>query len=103
MALGSLRSLILAAFVVLLVVVQLAGLAMIHFIGTASVRQAVTMDVVSGARAFERLLELDSQRLIEGARLLSADPAFLETAATAVTAARWGRRWRSTAGASDRR
>ena len=37
---------------------------------------------MAGARAFERLLELDSQRLIEGARLLTADPAFKETATT---------------------
>ena len=40
-------------------------------------------EVVAGARAFERLLELDSQRLVEGARLLAADPAFRETATTA--------------------
>jgi diguanylate cyclase (GGDEF)-like protein len=36
--------------------------------------------VVAGSRAFERLLELDSQRLVEGARLLAADPVFRETA-----------------------
>jgi diguanylate cyclase (GGDEF)-like protein len=73
---------ILAAFVLLLVVVQGAGLLLIDFVGTASVRKALSAEVVAGSRAFERLLELDSQRLIEGARQFDADPAFRETATT---------------------
>jgi hypothetical protein len=79
---GRIQTRTLVAFVALLATVQLAGLLIVHLVGTASVRQAASVDVVAGSRAFERLLELDSQRLIEGARLLSADPAFLETATT---------------------
>ena len=80
--LGQIQTRVLASFIVLFVAVQLAGLLLIHFSGTASVRQTASAEVVSGSKAFERLLELDSQRLIEGARLLSADPAFREAVAT---------------------
>ena len=80
---GRIQTRILASFVALLVAVQVAGLASVHFMGTASVRETASAEVASGAKAFERLLELDAQRLIEGARLLSADTTFRETAATA--------------------
>ena len=80
---GQIQTRILASFVVLLVVVQAAGLFLVHFMGTASVRETASADVASGAKAFERVLELDAQRLVEGARLLAADRAFMETAAMA--------------------
>jgi diguanylate cyclase (GGDEF)-like protein len=83
LSLGQIQTRILASFVVLLVAVQIAGLALVHFMGTASVRETASAGVASGAKAFERVLELDAQRLIEGTRLLSADTAFRETAATA--------------------
>ena len=80
---GRIQTRILVSFVALLVAVQVAGLAAVHFMGTASVRETASAEVASGSKAFERLLELDAQRLIEGARLLSADTTFRETAATA--------------------
>jgi diguanylate cyclase (GGDEF)-like protein len=76
----SIQSRILASSVLLFVAAQLAGLLLIDFVGTAAVRKSVSAEVVAGARAFERLLELDSQRLIEGAQLLTSDAAFRETA-----------------------
>ena len=78
---GALRGRILASLVLLVVVVQVAGFLVIDGVGTATARKSVSDDVVAGARVFERLLELDSQRLIEGARLLAGDPAFRESAA----------------------
>ncbi len=54
----------------------LANLALVHINTTAAVRKSVGAEVVAGSRAFERLLETDSQRLAEGARLLTGDTAF---------------------------
>ena len=76
---GQLQSRLLVSLVLLLVVVQVAGLLLINGVGTAAARKSVSNDVVAGARTFERLLELDSQRLIEGTRLLAADTAFRES------------------------
>ena len=73
---------ILAAFGLLMAAVSVAGLLLVDFVGTSSARKTVGTKVVAGSRAFERLLELDAQRLIEGARLLTADPAFRETVTT---------------------
>ncbi len=79
---GRIQTRILGSFMALFVAVQVAVLASVHFMGTASVRETASAEVASGSKAFERLLELDAQRLIEGARLLSADTAFRETAAS---------------------
>ena len=102
LSLHHLQTRILAAFVLVMVAVGSTSLVLVHVNGTVAVRKTVGDEVVAGARAFERLLELDSQRLVEGARLLAADPAFRETASRA-TAVRSARRSRSTASASDRR
>ena len=82
LSLYNLQTRLLAAFVLLMIAVGSTSLVLVHVNTTAAVRKTVGDEVVAGARAFERLLELDSQRLIEGARLLTADPAFRETATT---------------------
>ena len=69
-----------ALIVLLIVAVQIGGFVLLNTRGAASVRKVVSTDIVAGGRAFERLLELDTQRLIEGVRLLTADPAFREMA-----------------------
>ena len=76
----SLQSRIIALFVLLIVVVQVAGFVLIGMTGSAAVRTTTAADVVAGGRVFERVLELDTQRLIEGTRALTADPAFREMA-----------------------
>jgi diguanylate cyclase (GGDEF)-like protein len=80
LSLHHIRIRLLAAFVVVTVAIGVASLLLIHINGTIATRKGVTEQVVAGSRAFERLLELDSQRLVEGARLLAADPVFRETA-----------------------
>jgi diguanylate cyclase (GGDEF)-like protein len=73
----------LAAFVAVMVAVGVASLLLVHNNGTIATRKSVTEQVVAGSKAFERLIELDSLRLVEGTRLLAADPAFRETASGA--------------------
>ncbi len=74
----SLQVRILALFVVLFGVLLGAGIPLIHALGANAARKAVSADVIAAARVFDRMLELDQQRLVEGARLLSADSAFRE-------------------------
>ena len=80
LSLHHLQTRIVAGFVVVVVAIGVVSVLLMHVDGTLAARKAVTDQVVVGAKAFERLLELDSQRLVEGARLLAADPAFRETA-----------------------
>jgi len=75
-----LRSRILAVFVLVIVGLQVGGFVLIDTFGTSTVRKTVTADVVAGTRVFERLLEIDAQRLIEGTRVLTGDPQFRELA-----------------------
>src|SRR4051812_29889078 len=70
----------LAAVVLVMAAVAVGSLLLMHINGTVAVRKTVTAGVVAGSKAFERLIEVDAQRLIEGARQLAADPAFRETA-----------------------
>ena len=79
-SLHHIKTRILAAFVVVMVAVAVASLLLIHINGTLAAHKTTTDRVVAGAKAFERLLELDSQRLVEGTRLLAADPGLQETA-----------------------
>ncbi len=79
LSIHSLQNRILALFVALFGVVLGAGFLLINAMGTTAARSAVIEDVVAGARVFERLLELDTQRLVEGTRLLAADPAFRDS------------------------
>jgi diguanylate cyclase (GGDEF)-like protein len=83
LSLQSVQTRILAAFVVVIVAVGVTSLLLVHVNGSIAIRKSVTAEVIAGARAFERLIELDAQRLAEGTRLLAADPAFRETAAGA--------------------
>ena len=83
LSLHHLQTRILAAFVMVMFVVGVTSLLLVHVNGSIAVRKSVTAEVIAGSRAFERLIELDSLRLIEGTRQLAADPAFRETASGA--------------------
>src|SRR5262249_13432351 len=78
----SLQTRILAVLLVLTLVVQVGGFALINTAGMSAARKTASGELASGARVFERLLEQDTQRLVQGARLLSADYAFREAIAT---------------------
>ncbi len=78
----SLQTRIIALFVLLMVVVQVGGFVLINTVGMASARKTAGDELAAGARVFDRLLEQDTQRLVQGARLLSADYAFREAIAT---------------------
>jgi diguanylate cyclase (GGDEF)-like protein len=80
--LNSLQSRILALFLLMMVVVQVGGFVLINTVGVAAARKTIGEDLVAGARVFDRLLEQDTQRLVQGARLMSADYAFREVIAT---------------------
>src|SRR5579862_394702 len=82
MSLNSLQSRILALFLLMMVVVQVGGFVLINTVGVAAARKTIGEDLVAGARVFDRLLEQDTQRLVQGARLMSADYAFREVIAT---------------------
>ncbi|MET0919070.1 MAG: EAL domain-containing protein [Burkholderiales bacterium] len=80
--LRSLQARILAPFILLVVLVQVGGYVLINTVGVAAARKSVGAEVVAGARVFDRFLEQDTERLVQGARLLTADYAFRETVAT---------------------
>ena len=78
----SLQTRILALFLLLLLAVQLGGFVLINTVGVASARKTIGEELVAGAQLFNRLLDQDRQRLVQGARLLSADYAFREAIAS---------------------
>jgi diguanylate cyclase (GGDEF)-like protein len=78
----SLQSRILALFLLLMVVVQLGGFILINTVGVSAARKTVGEALVAGARVFDRLLEQDTRRIVQGARLMSADYAFREVIST---------------------
>ena len=78
----SLQTRILALFVLLLIAVQVGGFVLINAVGMAAARKTVGEDIVRGARVVDLLLDQDAQRLVQGARLLSADYAFRGAIAT---------------------
>ena len=78
----SLQTRILAAFVLLMIAVQVGGFLLINTVGIAAARKNVGEEVVRGARVIDLLLDQDAQRLVQGARLLSADYAFRGAIAT---------------------
>jgi diguanylate cyclase (GGDEF)-like protein len=82
MQLRSLQTRIIAAFLLLMVVVQVGGFVAVNTVGMASARKTAADELTAGSRVFDRLLEQDTQRLVQGARLLSADYAFREAIAT---------------------
>ncbi|OLE18408.1 MAG: hypothetical protein AUG50_06330 [Betaproteobacteria bacterium 13_1_20CM_3_63_8] len=78
----SLQSRILALFLLLIVIVQVGGFVLIYTAGMSAARKSVGEALVAGARVFDRLLEQDTQRIVQGARLMSADYAFREVIST---------------------
>ena len=78
----TLQTRILAFFLLLTVVVQVGAFVLINTVGGAAARKSIGEELVAGARVFDRLLEQDTQRLAQGARLLSSDYAFRESIAT---------------------
>ena len=82
MQIRSLQSHILALFLLLMVVVQVGGFALINTVGMTAARKSIGEDLVAGAIVFDRLLEQDTHRLVQGARLMSADYTFRKVIAT---------------------
>ncbi|MEP6997254.1 MAG: cache domain-containing protein, partial [Betaproteobacteria bacterium] len=78
----SLQTRILALFLLLIFVVQVVSFVLINTVGGNTARSTVGAEVVAGGRVFDRLLEQDAQRLVQGARLMAADYAFREVIAT---------------------
>jgi diguanylate cyclase (GGDEF)-like protein len=78
----SLQARIIAPFVLLIVLVQVGGYLLINTVGVSAARKSVGAEVVAGTRVFDRFLEQDTDRLVQGTRLLTADYAFRETVAT---------------------
>jgi diguanylate cyclase (GGDEF)-like protein len=78
----SLQTRILALFLLLMITVQVGGFVLINTVGITAARKTVGDEVVGGARVIELLLDQDAQRLVQGARLLSADYAFRGAIAT---------------------
>src|SRR4029077_19356037 len=64
----SLQTRIIALFVLLIVLVQVGGFVLINTVGMAAARKTAGDELVAGARVFDRLLEQDTQRLVQGAR-----------------------------------
>ena len=82
MPMRSLQTRILGLFLLLILVVQIGGSVLINTVGNKAARSTVGADVAAGARVFDRVLEQDAQRLVQGARLMAADYAFREVIAT---------------------
>jgi hypothetical protein len=76
MNLRGLQSRILALFLLVVVGVQVGAFVLVNTIGGAAARNSIGEELVAGARVFDRLLEEDTQRLVQGARVLAADYAF---------------------------
>src|SRR5215831_2681312 len=74
----SLQSRIVALFVLLMLAVQLIAFFLIDSVGVGVARKTVAADVITSARVFDRELAQETQRLVQGAKLLSADYAFRE-------------------------
>jgi diguanylate cyclase (GGDEF)-like protein len=78
----SLQARILALFLVLMIAVQVVAFVLVNTVGVASARKTVSDELVGGTRVIDLLLDQDAQRLVQGARLLSADYAFRGAIAT---------------------
>jgi diguanylate cyclase (GGDEF)-like protein len=71
-----LQTRILALFALMTIAVQLGAIVLINTVGVSAARKTIGAELVRGARVFDRLKEQDTERLVQGARLLSADYAF---------------------------
>ena len=78
LSLRSLHNRVLLAVVLLIALIQGGVFAVIATVGAHSVRDSVKSGVAIGAKAFERFLDLDTQRMAEGMRVLAADSHFRE-------------------------
>jgi diguanylate cyclase (GGDEF)-like protein len=78
----SLQSHILVLFLALMVVVQVGGFALINTVGISAARKSIGEDLVAGALVFDRLLDQETHRLVQGARLMSSDYTFREVIAS---------------------
>jgi diguanylate cyclase (GGDEF)-like protein len=78
----SLQARIFALFLLLLIVVQGGGYLLIKTAGIAAARKSVSAEIVAGTLVFDRFLAQDTDRMVQGARLLTADYAFREAVAT---------------------
>ena len=81
MQIRSLQSHILALFLLLMVGVQVGGFALIKTAGMSAARETIGENLVAGTVVFDRLLEQNTQRLVQGVRLMSADYKFREVIA----------------------
>jgi hypothetical protein len=77
-----LQSRILLLFLLLMVAIQVGVFLLVNTVGTTAAHKTAGEEVAAGARVFERLLQQDAQRLIQGARVLTLDYAFREAMAT---------------------
>jgi hypothetical protein len=82
MQIRSLQSHILALFLALMVVVQVGGFALVSTVGMTAARKSIGEDLVAGALVFDRLLEQETYRLVQAARLMSANDTFRKVIAT---------------------
>ncbi len=82
MRLYRLESKIVALFILLIVVVQLAGFVAIRTAIDRNARSAISEELVLGQRVFARLLEQNAQKLTQGARLLASDFGFRQAIGT---------------------
>ena len=78
----SLQTRILALFVLLTIIVQAGGFVLIDTVGVSAARKTASEELAAGTLVFERLLQQETHRLIQGARLLAADYAFREELGT---------------------
>ena len=78
----SLQARIFALFLLLVIVVQVGGFVLINTAGITASRRSVSAEISAGARVFDRFVRQDTDRLVQGARLLTADYAFREAVAT---------------------
>jgi diguanylate cyclase (GGDEF)-like protein len=94
----TLQTHILALFLLLMVGVQVGGFVLINTVGMTAARKSIGEDLVAGALVFDRLLDQDTNRLVQGARLMSSDYTFREVIASgdrgtiASVLTRYGRR-----------
>ncbi len=79
---STLQTRILGLFLLLIIAVQVGALLVIDTVGVATSRRTTGEDLVAGAQLFNRFVEQDRQRLVHGARLLSADYNFRRAIAT---------------------
>ena len=79
----TLQTHILALFLLLMVGVHVGGFVLINTVAMAAARKSIGEDLVAGALVFDRLLDQDTNRLVQGARLMSSDYTFREVIASA--------------------